>query len=61
MICFPLGLCLDLTGGAHVSGNEVQTFKCSDGNTNQVWTNQLPFLMTKSLWYARDDPLSSGA
>ncbi|KAG6906510.1 hypothetical protein DXG01_013564 [Tephrocybe rancida] len=32
------GLCLDLPGGVHFAGNQVQTWKCTDGNTNQVWT-----------------------
>ncbi|KAG6892727.1 hypothetical protein C0993_002578, partial [Termitomyces sp. T159_Od127] len=31
------GLCLDLTNGLHVNSNQVQTYACTDGNTNQVW------------------------
>ncbi|KAG6906890.1 hypothetical protein DXG01_011478 [Tephrocybe rancida] len=32
------GLCLDVPNGAHFSGNQVQTWTCTNGNTNQVWT-----------------------
>ncbi|KAG6886767.1 hypothetical protein C0992_002478 [Termitomyces sp. T32_za158] len=32
------GLCLDLTNGVHVDSNQVQTYVCTDNNTNQVWT-----------------------
>ncbi|KAF9443177.1 carbohydrate-binding module family 13 protein [Macrolepiota fuliginosa MF-IS2] len=32
------GLCLDLTNGLAVNSNQVQTWKCTDGNTNQIWT-----------------------
>ncbi|GLB36857.1 putative G-X-X-X-Q-X-W domain-containing protein [Lyophyllum shimeji] len=32
------GLCLDLTNGVHVPGNQVQTWQCTDNNNNQVWT-----------------------
>ncbi|KAG6917260.1 hypothetical protein DXG01_003207 [Tephrocybe rancida] len=32
------GFCLDLPGGAHFSGNQVQTWACVNGNSNQVWT-----------------------
>ncbi|KAF5376912.1 hypothetical protein D9615_007318 [Tricholomella constricta] len=32
------GQCLDLTNGVHVNSNQVQTWQCTDGNTNQVWT-----------------------
>jgi len=31
------GECLDLTNGVVTSGNQVQMWKCTDGNTNQVW------------------------
>ncbi|KAJ3537979.1 hypothetical protein NM688_g6586 [Phlebia brevispora] len=32
------GLCLDLTNGSTNDGNIVQTWACTDGNTNQIWT-----------------------
>jgi len=32
------GLCLDLTGGNLANGNQVQTWKCTDSDTNQIWT-----------------------
>jgi len=32
------GLCLDLTNGKLDNGNTVQTWQCSDGNKNQIWT-----------------------
>ncbi|KAF8060715.1 carbohydrate-binding module family 13 protein [Lyophyllum atratum] len=32
------GLCVDLTNGVHVSGNQVQTWQCTDNNANQAWT-----------------------
>ncbi|KAF8890494.1 ricin B lectin domain-containing protein [Infundibulicybe gibba] len=32
------GQCLDLTNGDLTNSNQVQTFKCTDGNTNQIWT-----------------------
>ncbi|KAF5368698.1 hypothetical protein D9615_010311 [Tricholomella constricta] len=32
------GLCLDLTKGDLSNGNQVQTWKCGNGNKNQVWT-----------------------
>ncbi|KAF9451140.1 carbohydrate-binding module family 13 protein [Macrolepiota fuliginosa MF-IS2] len=35
---FNQGLCLDLTNGNLTNTNIVQTFKCTDGNTNQIWT-----------------------
>ncbi|KAL0952120.1 hypothetical protein HGRIS_008749 [Hohenbuehelia grisea] len=31
------GLCLDLPQGIADNGNQVQTYRCTDGNTNQVW------------------------
>ncbi|KAL1663665.1 carbohydrate-binding module family 13 protein [Schizophyllum commune] len=31
------GQCLDLTGGRLDNGNQVQTWTCTDGNTNQIW------------------------
>ncbi|KAL1708044.1 ricin B lectin domain-containing protein [Schizophyllum commune] len=31
------GQCLDLTGGRLDNGNIVQTWTCTDGNTNQIW------------------------
>ena len=31
------GQCLDLTGGILDNGNVVQTWVCTDGNTNQIW------------------------
>jgi len=36
------GLCLDLTNGVHIDANPVQTWQCSTGNTNQIWTDELP-------------------
>ncbi|KAJ2918185.1 hypothetical protein MD484_g2219, partial [Candolleomyces efflorescens] len=33
-----LGQCLDLTRGDLANRNTVQTFQCSNGNSNQVWT-----------------------
>lgn len=30
--------CLDLTEGIMTNGNQVQTWQCSSGNRNQVWT-----------------------
>jgi len=32
------GQCLDLPNGVLTNGNQVQTWQCTDGNTNQVWT-----------------------
>jgi len=32
------GLCLDLTNGGLGNGNQVQTWACTDFNTNQIWT-----------------------
>jgi len=32
------GLCLDLPGGVTTPGTVLQLWKCSTGNTNQVWT-----------------------
>ena len=32
------GLCLDLTNGSTADGNVLQTWSCTTGNTNQVWT-----------------------
>ncbi|KAL0961332.1 hypothetical protein HGRIS_006289 [Hohenbuehelia grisea] len=32
------GQCLDLAGGSLTNGNRVQTWQCTDGNTNQIWT-----------------------
>ncbi|KNZ74736.1 Endo-1,4-beta-xylanase A [Termitomyces sp. J132] len=32
------GFCLDLTNGAHVDSNLVQTWTCTDNNSNQIWT-----------------------
>ncbi|KAF9440465.1 carbohydrate-binding module family 13 protein, partial [Macrolepiota fuliginosa MF-IS2] len=32
------GLCLDLTDGNTTNTNVMQTFQCTDGNTNQIWT-----------------------
>ncbi|KAL0953322.1 hypothetical protein HGRIS_004567 [Hohenbuehelia grisea] len=31
------GQCLDLTNGSLKNGNRVQTWKCTDRNTNQIW------------------------
>ncbi|KAG6856806.1 hypothetical protein H0H87_000503 [Tephrocybe sp. NHM501043] len=31
------GLCLDLPNGVHVNSNQLQTWTCTDGNTNQIW------------------------
>lgn len=31
------GLCLDLTNGILANSNRVQTWKCTDGNNNQIW------------------------
>ena len=36
-----VGQCLDLTNGILTNGNPVQTFQCTDGNTNQIWTTTL--------------------
>ncbi|KAF4579418.1 hypothetical protein EYR36_001229 [Pleurotus pulmonarius] len=35
---FNKGLCLDLTDGRLNNANQLQTWKCTDFNTNQVWT-----------------------
>jgi len=35
------GQCLDLTSGSLVPGNRVQTWQCTTGNTNQVWTTSV--------------------
>ncbi|KAJ3507116.1 hypothetical protein NLJ89_g6483 [Agrocybe chaxingu] len=32
------GLCLDLPNGVLTNSNQVQTWQCTDGNNNQVWT-----------------------
>lgn len=32
------GLCLDLTNGDLTNGKQSQTWQCTDGDTNQVWT-----------------------
>ena len=32
------GFCLDLTNGALTNSNQLQTWKCTDNNNNQVWT-----------------------
>ena len=32
------GFCLDLTNGSTADGNVLQTWSCTTGNTNQVWT-----------------------
>lgn len=32
------GRCLDLTDGILANTNQVQTYKCTDFNTNQIWT-----------------------
>ncbi|KAF9457289.1 G-X-X-X-Q-X-W domain-containing protein [Collybia nuda] len=32
------GQCLDLTGGNLSNGNRIQTWQCTNGNNNQVWT-----------------------
>ncbi|KAF9442685.1 carbohydrate-binding module family 13 protein [Macrolepiota fuliginosa MF-IS2] len=32
------GLCLDLTNGDLTNGNLVQTWTCTDFDTNQIWT-----------------------
>ncbi|KAI5829926.1 ricin B-like lectin [Schizophyllum commune Tattone D] len=32
------GQCLDLTGGILEDGNVMQTWACTDGNTNQIWS-----------------------
>ncbi|RDB27204.1 Endo-1,4-beta-xylanase A [Hypsizygus marmoreus] len=31
--------CLDLTGGSTQNGNQLQTWQCSNGNNNQIWTD----------------------
>ena len=31
-------LCLDMTNGSTANGNVMQTWSCTSGNTNQVWT-----------------------
>ncbi|KAF8513975.1 ricin B lectin domain-containing protein [Gautieria morchelliformis] len=32
------GQCLDLPNGDVTNGNQVQTYQCTDFNTNQIWT-----------------------
>ncbi|KDR84318.1 hypothetical protein GALMADRAFT_205989 [Galerina marginata CBS 339.88] len=32
------GLCLDLTNGVLTNSNQLQTWKCTNGNNNQVWS-----------------------
>ncbi|KAJ8520470.1 hypothetical protein ONZ45_g2708 [Pleurotus djamor] len=32
------GQCLDLTNGNLANSNQLQTWQCTDGNTNQIWT-----------------------
>jgi hypothetical protein len=32
------GFCTDLTNGVLTNGNRVQTWQCTDFNTNQIWT-----------------------
>ncbi|KAG6827539.1 hypothetical protein H0H92_011418 [Tricholoma furcatifolium] len=32
------GQCLDLTGGSKKNGNPIQTWDCTAGSTNQIWT-----------------------
>ncbi|KAF9529142.1 ricin B lectin domain-containing protein [Crepidotus variabilis] len=32
------GFCLDLPNGNPANGNQLQTWECANGNTNQVWT-----------------------
>ncbi|KDR84331.1 hypothetical protein GALMADRAFT_111607 [Galerina marginata CBS 339.88] len=32
------GLCLDLTNGVLTNSNRLQTWQCTNGNTNQIWT-----------------------
>lgn len=33
------GLCMDVTDGKQVNGNQVQVWSCGSGNANQVWSN----------------------
>jgi hypothetical protein len=33
-----VGQCLDLENGNTKNGSKVQTWQCSNGNNNQVWT-----------------------
>ena len=33
-----IGQCLDLTNGSSANGNVLQTWSCTTGNNNQVWT-----------------------
>ncbi|KAJ8514806.1 hypothetical protein ONZ45_g7709 [Pleurotus djamor] len=33
------GLCLDVTNGNFTSGNQVQTWQCTNNNLNQAWTH----------------------
>ncbi|KAG5634420.1 hypothetical protein H0H81_002054 [Sphagnurus paluster] len=35
------GQCVDLTGGSTSNGNQLQTYHCTSGNINQVWTTGL--------------------
>ena len=35
------GQCVDLPNGVEVNGNQIQTWECSSGNTNQIWTQAL--------------------
>lgn len=32
------GFCLDLTNGDLTNGSQAQVWKCTDNNTNQIWT-----------------------
>ena len=36
-----LGQCVDLPNGVEVNGNQIQTWECSSGNTDQIWTQAL--------------------
>ena len=33
-----VGLCVDLPNGVLTNANQVQTWQCTDGNVNQIWT-----------------------
>ncbi|GLB34535.1 putative G-X-X-X-Q-X-W domain-containing protein [Lyophyllum shimeji] len=35
---FNQGQCVDLTNGVLTNSNQVQTWQCTDNNTNQIWT-----------------------
>ena len=38
LTCFVTGQCLDLTNGSKNDGQVMQTWACTTGDNNQVWT-----------------------